>query len=268
MNNKDILSYLIRRGDAVAIENGRLKILPVSGVQVPEEWLAKNSHELSCEILRACGQDAWKYVGYSTGQYKVNSKTCRAGGVTLQFTNILTNDPAYVIFNAELNRARGDKKGTPLPKGHFRVGRQSNFFKFWASTELKIPPRISSFYDYMGNLRGIIFVGEIHKDRIKTDSLKPLELTCEQVSIAIRPDRLRTNYKQMPDIIRTSIPDKDCAQPHAEWGLQDKSTKCQHNHGIGNQGDACIRGNVYPLHVGKTMEEQTNTEWLDDYGLD
>jgi hypothetical protein len=267
MTSETLSRRLQARGDQLSIQNGRLEIKAASGAEIPSDWLSLHQDILVSELVQKAGVLALLYEGCSTGNYGAH----RAGGVTLQFSKVQTEAFFHVIFNADLTRARSSKSGkagSPLPSGHFRVGRRSHFYKFWVSSGLKIPNRLPSFYDYMGNLRGIIFTGEIQKNRLNADSLKPLNLTYEQISTAIQPDHSQTNTGQIPDNIRTSIPDKDCALAQTNQYFQDKSTTCQFNHGISDQGSASIRGNVYPLHAGKTIEEQTNVEWLADYGID
>ena len=118
------------------------------------------------------------FESYSTGLY---GPTKSYAGITLQFLHIESNKNYYAIFNAEVTRKRRVKTntgrhdvGARLPKGHFRVGKRSGFYAFWLATDLKIPPRLSSFHDYMGNLRSITFSAEVKSgNKLRSQTIRP-----------------------------------------------------------------------------------------------
>src|SRR6218665_3562149 len=216
---------LLSRAD-VSIECGRLVIRPTSGQPVPLEWLQKHSAALVREILSALGTEAYQYRSYTTGNYDSG----RLPGITLQFQSVSTHEDCYVIFNASLSRSRSvdaGKAGKALPKGHFRVGTRSGFYRFWLLTGLALPRRLAAFHDYMGNLRGILFVAEMKEgqaNRMNAGSLEPLSVSALGMRRAFLPDSARTNAGQMPDNFRTRVPDKDLAQTLAAHSLQPIST--------------------------------------------
>ncbi len=183
---------LLSRGDMVCIERGQLAIQPASGKPVPPQWIAEHAPDICRAILTAADLDAFEYVGYTTGHYGKH----KASGVTLQFVSVITGENVYAIFNADLTRQRttaGGKAGAPLPKGQFRVGKRSHFYKFWLSTGIPVR-RLSDFHDYMGHLSGILCAGNIVGDRIDVGTLRPVSLS--EAEIAVLPDTIPTPSRQ------------------------------------------------------------------------
>lgn len=261
-----LLAALVKRGDVVSIEQGRLAISPASGKSVPADWLQTQSPILLREILAALSIDAYEYVSYSTGLYG----RIKAPGLTLQLASIVTGNNAYTIFNADLSRDRTTKagvKGTPLPKGHFRIGRRSHFYKFWHSTRLPLPKRLSSLHDYMGNLQGILFTADKvqdQKSRLDAGSLAPLSITAAEIRNAFQPDSNRTVSGQTTDNHQTTMPDKNLPQAHINQCSQRSSATCATNHGetVISTHDNRVITSPTPAH--KKPEEQTTDAWLAD----
>lgn len=260
-----LATKLIRRGDTVSIERGRLVIQPASGKPVPPEWIAANTARLCREVLMAVGIDAFEYTDYSTGHY---GKT-RSAGVTLRFVSVVSGQSVYAVFNADLTRQRNTataKAGAPLPKGQFRIGKRSHLYKFWLGTGLPFPRRLAAMHDYMGKLRGILLTGALAGDRIGAGSLAPIDLTVEQFREAILPDNSRTRSGQLPDSNRTRVPDKESAPAQSPCGLQRNQTACVSNH-----ENKLTRRDEYealpitqsPTH--RPPEEQSVDEWLEAY---
>lgn len=106
------------------------------------------------------------------------------------------------MFNADLTRQRNTaaaKAGALLPKGQFRIGKRSHFYKFWMGTGLPFPRRLSAMHDYMGKLRSVMLTGLLTDDRINAGSLVPVSLSTEQFRKAVLPDKFRTISGQLPD---------------------------------------------------------------------
>ncbi|MDR3428220.1 hypothetical protein [Silvimonas sp.] len=228
---ESLASRLLGRGDEICIEQGQIIIHAASGKPVPREWLSKNAPCLVQEILAALGTAvAYEYCDYTTGSYGKH----KAGGVTLQFQSLLTCAKAYVIFNAELTRSRttkAAKKGTPLPKGHFRIGKRSHFYQFWKSTGLAEPKRLSSFHDYMGNLKGILFTAKLQYNRMDAGTLKPLSISAHVVRAAFMPDFPRTISGHAPGNCQAKVPDKGLAQDQRTQAFQAKWATCGEDYG-------------------------------------
>lgn len=264
---------LLDRGDLVAIKQGRLVISPESGKPIPDYWMKKHAASIIDEVINATGMAAFRYSGYSTGQYGKH----KAGGVTLQFTHVLNHKPAYLIFNASLVRGKTithGKKGSSLPEGQFRVGKRSAFVQFWKSSGLELPRRLASFYDYMGKLEGVIFTGRYcHDEKLDKGTVQPLSLTHSQIkkafSVDILPDNSRTTSGQLPDNSRTRVPDKESEESHILQSFQEDSTTGGVNYGIKVKGNTGEGSYVIPLStpINNTIgvEDQTVDQWLADY---
>ncbi|MBV0934946.1 hypothetical protein, partial [Marinobacterium weihaiense] len=159
-----LLNKLLRRGDQLSIESGRLKLIPKSGKQAAADgWLTDNFEQLLSEIVAVTGTRAFVYHGYSRGKYGRS----KAGGVTLNLTNVDKGEQAFCIYNVNVTRdknTRHGEKGSMLPAGHFNPPKGGDFILFWKRCGLKLPRRLSSFHDYMGKLRRIIFTADYAED--------------------------------------------------------------------------------------------------------
>lgn len=265
----NLLGRLLARGDKVSIENGRLCVLPNSGNLVPHDWLSVKLDQLLCEAITQLGLTVFRYRSYSTGSYGEHL----ASGLTLQFCTLVSEEDSYVIFNVDLTRVRKSKNGragTPLPKGQFRAGERSHFYKFWKKSGLKMPCRLSSFHDYMGNLKGMLFTGNYKKDeRLDAASLRPLSISYEQFLAAFNltnmPCKPQTVTKQPPDNVHTKLPYKESLETQSSQGMRQLSTTCDYNYDTSNEGDTGARDNVILFTTSILPENQTTDEWLKDY---
>lgn len=256
---------LLSRADEISIELGRLVIRPSSGKPVPQDWMDKHSPALLREILHTLGIDAYEYGGYSTGKFGHQ----KASGVAIQLPSFLDGLDTHAIFNAELTRDRTTKagaKGSDLPKGHFRIGKRSHLYRFWQSTGLTTPKRLSSLHDYLGNLRDILFAADLvagQTKRLDTASLRPLAITFSEVHNAFQPDNCRTIAGQTAGNCRTKVPDKVSAPARQNQGLQRSQTTGTENH-----GKTVISKEGYTANLTtksrKRPQEQTEEEWLAD----
>lgn len=232
-----LLTKLIKRGAGLSVEQGVIRIRPPNEDQrSADQWLAEHYDQLLIEILRATGQPAYRYVGYSTGCYG----RYKAGGVTLQLIDTLTGEPVYCVFNVDVRRARTTrhgKRGSMLPPGHFTASKGSSFVLFWQRAGLALPSRLSAFHDCMGKLAPIAFVGETPEPgKLDKQRLCPLEITHEQLTeaadlLACSPDKRPTTSRQVPDNCPTSGPDKETPQRQQPRGIQPESGTCANHHG-------------------------------------
>lgn len=258
---------LLCRGDEVCIEHGRLVICPASGKPIPQDWFQDHASGLIREILKTLRIESYEYRDYKTGLYGKG----KLPGVHLQFRSVVENSSAYTIFNADLTRSRttkAGKAGSPLPDGHFRAGELSHFYNFWIETGLTVPKSLTSFHDYMGKLRSILFTAEItanRQNRMKSGSIRPLSISAEQVRVACSPNKLQTKTGQLPDNFRTTLPDKDSAQRLEARGFQPKSATCHESHGKTVNSDCEYTGTALLLPQRKRPQEQTDEEWLADF---
>lgn len=174
-----MLARLLSRGDKVSIDNGQLRIESRSGKDVPANFLKDYSEAITVDILSTLGITGYRFLKHSTGYYG----EYKAGGVTLQFTDLLTGENPYACFNAKLKRQRNSatgEKGKPLPKRQFSVSKRSNFYKFWLATGLPTPESLTRFHTCMGKLKLLVFTAELtSQDKFNNQSLRPLKVTYE-----------------------------------------------------------------------------------------
>ena len=281
------MAVLLDWGYSVSIESGHLIINPNN--KMPCVKHLTNSHKLKLivEILQKIGRDALTFHSHSASKYGPTL----AGGVTLQFTHVLTGSEAYAIFNANLTRSRNTKSGRagdPLPTKQFRVAKHSGFCKFWASTGL--PPRkLSSYYEYMGKLKPLFFESQDisnSNDRLDSSLLKPLQISFQEVKEAFDfSDSPPTSNRQCTDKQPTVATDKKTLQPSKTLGLQANSTTGSIYYGNTVIREKVTRGNAYPVNapisnslstpvLNKSKHEtetttrakdQTIDEWFSDY---
>ena len=154
-----LIRTLLARGDYLAIDKGRFSLIPASGNPIPNDWLVLNKPKIIAAILQHTEQSAFEYLSFSAGKFGKHL----AGGVELQFNDLLSDGSAFTIYSAgvvRLKTTQHGKAGSALPKNHFRVSKRSKFYKFWLRTELLFPRRIASLHDYMGKLRPLLFSAE------------------------------------------------------------------------------------------------------------
>ena len=273
-----LLHQLIIRGDIIAIEHGQLKISPVSGCPIPSDWLKKHHDTLVMQILSATECRALKYIGHTVKDYKSE------GYVTLQFETCLHHLEWYAIFNCLRSRQRDTRygaKGSKLPRGHFSVQPRSDLAKLVKALPFKTP-KLSSFHEHMGNLKGLLFVGQT--DRPDSEKLNKKTLALLNISAAtIREAVIRqtsttdtglTNHRQVTDSSPTSPPTSKPDQP-SNYGAFSQSQPHNNNHRNTVNRDAVKQPNILSFpspssaHLledrAGTSSDQTTDEWLSDY---
>ena len=194
-----------------------------------------------------------QYLSYSTGLYGPQKR----GGVTLQLLCERTGEDYYVIFNADIKRKRNfkDKKaGTLLPKGRFSVGRKSAFYKFWLSTGITIPPRLSAFNDYMGKLKGLLFLAETNSDnRLNACSLR------------LMTNNPQTDDKQSSNKLQTKTSNSNVSQNLIATTDSKNITTYMNNYDISKQVSTNTSNTYTPFNDVRDIKEQTYEEWINEY---
>lgn len=269
MTETSLLKLLVSRGDQVSVFNGRLQISPASGDSIPPQWMADNSSRIMGEISSVLGLLVLEYCSYRSGAFGSE----RFPGISLQFVSALDDEDYFAAFNASITRARntrGGASGKRLPAGHFRVGKQSAFVKFWKRSGLKLPNRLSSFHDYMGKLKRIYFVAEVRKGaKLVNGSIKPLNISVEMMRELTRgvdfTDNSHTICIQATDNIQTTLPDSESAQAEYSSEVHGSSTTSEIYRGERLIGIGGQRGNVIPLIASKLPKDQTVDEWISEY---
>ena len=245
------VAVLLDWGYSVSIESGHLIINPNNNMPCVEHLTNSHKLKLMVEILQKIGRDALTFHSHSASKYGPTL----AGGVTLQFTHVLTGSEAYAIFNANLTRSRNTKNGRagdPLPTKQFHVAKGSGFCKFWASTGL--PPRkLSSYYEYMGKLKPLFFESQDisnSNNRLNSSLLKPLHISFHKVKEAFGfSDSPPTSFRQATDKPPTVTTDKETLQPSKTLGLQADSTAGPNYYGKTVIRKKVIRENAYPINT-------------------
>jgi len=271
MSSTPSVKDLLTRGDELEIVDGRLNIIAESGLPVPADWLKRHEDKLVYELVSQMAIDVLVYESYSTGRYGVE----RNSGVNLQFINLLTGDSRYAVFNADLDRVKATKKGpvgSPLPSGQFRVGKRSRFYRFWLNANQPLPPRLSSFHDYMGNLKGTLFTGIVgREERLDKQSIKLLNITYVEIVAAFFkpsvPDSSHTLAIHSPDKYHTTMPYSESMERLMQRDLESIQTTCNCNYGTRSLASKVIRGRSMMPTTNKIPQDQTVEEWLEDYDL-
>lgn len=254
---------ILDKGHIISMKNGLLCVHSASGDPASDKWMQAHSSQIKREILCALGVDEYKYIGYSTGHYGPP----KAAGVTLQFVSLTTGKEVYVVFNVELTRARTTrfgKKGEPLPMGQFRVGSRYEFYKFWLRTGLKSPSRLSKFHDHMGNLRDIIFIAPLEKNRLLKQQLRPLTLSHEEIFAAFMPPNISTTSAQPTNNVHTAMPHNILPREYEIQGMQptDSTGATMYVNKVKS-----MSGYKAPsIPPCKPPAEQSVEEWLESYG--
>jgi hypothetical protein len=258
VDKPSLLFRLQQRRDKVSIVNGMLVIEPKSGNAVPSDWLANHRQAIIIDYLRSVGVSAFRYTGYSTGQYNGG----KFAGITLQFENVLTGSSAFACFNAIVKRQRNGKHGRmgePLPVGEFRVKPKAFFNQFWSSTGLATPPR---YYDRMGNLSALLFTAEFReKEKLINSTIKPLNIPVDQISLTTKP---QLSHNQATTKKRLSPTTKEINTPFKVQAIQTdfSAGKNQYDKKVirkdGYKGD-----DISPLISPK---DQSIDDWLNDLG--
>jgi hypothetical protein len=282
---------LFKRGDSLAVSLGQLFIMPNSGQPVPLDWLATNRTKIMSEIAHQSNQSIFSYSYYQTGIYNSG----RSPGVMMKFSDLLTGEEAYAVFNATLKyqrKTKSKKAGDSLPDRHFHIRERAAFYSFWMKTGLDIPRRFSEWHKSMSKLQHVYFVAEKRSgDKLANNSIQPLSLS-NAVIQQLFSDNTATSERQASDNtatrngdkewrqgLVTSNGDKDIAADQISNGLtpdpkcvsnevrvfesaRDLSA-CASNRVLSNQVMTC---NVVPLTSNsKVPEEQSIEEWFQDY---
>ncbi|WP_443628486.1 hypothetical protein [Candidatus Njordibacter sp. Uisw_002] len=271
MSSTPSVKDLLTRGDELEIVDGRLNIIAESGLPVTAEWLKLHEDKLVYELVSQMAIDVLVYESYSTGRYGAE----RNSGVNLQFINLLTDDSRYAVFNADLDRVKATKKGpigSPLPSGQFRVGKRSRFCRFWLNANQPLPPRLSSFHDYMGNLKGTLFTGVVvREERLDKQSIKLLNITYVQIAAAffpsVLPDNPHTPSIHSPYKYHTAMPYNESMKRLMQRGLEPIQTTGNCNYGTSSLASKVTRGRSIVPTTKKIPQDQTVEEWLEDYDL-
>tara|TARA_R110000851_G_C13098990_1_gene567956 strand:+ start:7169 stop:7969 length:801 start_codon:yes stop_codon:yes gene_type:complete len=263
--NKSIYEKIntdIQLGANIEISRGRIEVYS-DDKPVDNKWYADNEKRIISHIASKLSINAFEYESYSTGMYG----TSKWSGITLQFIELSTLEPAYSVFNADLSRKRSsnkNKKGEIKASGQFTVKKRYSFFKFWSEAGLGIPnDRLSKICERMSWLKPIIFTGKtLAKEKLDKATFKPLMVSSSEVHSLFITDNTRTRYGQDTDKTRTRSTDKETQYSYEPRDLQGIQTTGDSNYGKRLKGSAVIHS---PIPLTNTPSNQSTDEWLSDY---
>ena len=287
------LNDLINRGDVISITNGQLNIIPKSGRPVPDSWLYSNQGYLLKQVCDVVQQPIYQFLKFTVGRY-----SNRFDGLTMSFIDLHTHDDFFTIFNVSLYRKT---KHGRLTGKRFNPPAQGALLKFWNRSNLPKPRRPSELYKKISIMKNYVWQAEVSKgSKLDTQTLCLANITHEQILEALSGDISVANRGLDGGILEASTcgslrgqsevasgSGKESFNNHTWQGVAKDQTTCidsyvhnepraltttgSNNYDISNQGDA-VRGNTFPpiasLKEGKKAkpQDQTNAEWLADYG--
>ncbi|NVK02440.1 MAG: hypothetical protein HWE12_12920 [Oceanospirillaceae bacterium] len=269
MDNKEVnVKALLDSGLHISFIKGRFFIVDRQNGE-PElvEWASKNQRDIVRDVLKKLEVEALIYTGYGSGL-----QDQKLEGVHLQFESI--NGPHlsyYCIYNAYVRYERGPKKGSVLPKGQFKVGRKSEFRKFWYRLDLSEPRGRAGYCKSMGQLKHLYFCADIDSgEKIEKRTLQglniPYEKICEAYQYPTVEDKFDTREGQSRNNSGTAIMHNESDQ-RQEWrAVQGSRSTGDGTYGIRLKGSA-VQGTSISESNGlcKPPQEQTVQEWLDDH---
>ncbi len=174
-----LFDQLLRQGDFVAVDSGRLIIRPASGELLTKCWIKQNRPNLLKDLARLSDEVIFEYSQFSVGRYR--SGEILKPGVTLSYCDVLSGQSYRMCFNAEITYARATakaKKGQDLPKGHFRVKRRSALISYWEKVGFTLPRRLSELHEHLGKLGEVLISAETKNGvALNKASCRPLELS-------------------------------------------------------------------------------------------
>jgi hypothetical protein len=258
--NNSVLALLLHRGDVVAIVNGKVIIESASGLPVPDEYIDKNGRDIMIDAINSMGVKAYRYTSYKTGSYGDHM----AGGITLQFANIITGETAYTCFNVNLKTIRKTKQkkvGSDLPTGQFSVTKRMSFNKFWCESGLPQPKSLTRFHRCMGKLKSVIYTAQVDRyEKLDKTTIRPLNISYAQLKLGHSLDISRTQGGHKEGI---SAGHKESTPAQPNYGLAPNQSACDTKY-----GNKVIRehGNTGSVSsISKAPIDQTVDEWLNDY---
>ena len=286
-----IIKSLISKGHSVAIQNGRLEIIPSNGAIVPPIWLNNHSHRIASEVAQLVNQSIYVYSHYKTGTFNKGI----APGVMVSLNNLLTGENVYAIFNAELKRKRNTKSGNAgaaLPKGKFTVGRQSALYKLWIKTDLELPRRPSELYKSIGKLKSIYLTAQrTNESKLSNSSIAMFSCGSQTIQRLIGGNFVASQWQLGGKVVassggmelgQTQVASNgvnDIVSSQVDSNLQANSkyvcdkprvteskgneSKCDSNY---DQSYKEMTSNVSSINSSKKIpQEQTHEEWLKDF---
>jgi len=204
------------------------------------------------------------YESYTTGWYGPK----RNEGLCMQFSTLNGARRYHTFFNAKLRRQRsskGHKAGDPYPPGKFYIGEQHGLYLFWKRTELQVPPRLSAFGDYLGNLKQLLFEAEVTQgNRLNATSLK-VWTDRSGASSEGHSNNEQTNYELDSNKSQTNLSNKTSLQSIESKGIQANTATCPTEYVISKQVKAYTSSDISELEIVIPSKDRSTEEWIAEY---
>lgn len=267
---------------SIAIEQGRLVIIPSSGSPIPDDWLQENQDDLFRAISEVTGIALYSYIGYST--FPSNSKT--GDGVHLQFQQFFPREglTAFAIYNANIRYSRGDNAGKVKDNNQFGASKGSKFYSFWLRTGLRMPRFPSVFHEVMFDLKALLFTlkAESVDEDIKADkdSVNPASIAYKQIaeSLRIHQEGIKYSSRTHQEAVKNSSRSpsrRNPVSPYASRATDEfhhgeihHGNKVQGNKVDGNTVGSSVSLSINRLDMDRNIidpQNQTADDWLRDY---
>jgi hypothetical protein len=245
----------------ISIEHGRVCVTAhdYAYQSISDLWLISQQENIGEVVSSILGREVFEFNNHTTGQYG----TILADGVTLHFIAHpqAPSDP-YCVFNAKTRYVKGAKVGKPLPKKRFTPPKRGKFVRLYRASGLPAPRRPSEYHEYMHLLKGVFFLASRagrYKDRLDKDSIKPVNLSAEQVRNELNhlfqcSAELRQSFGNQSAISRHDSSAPISLEPN-EYNASSQFKLRTFNHG------------TKPIGATETGTERTNNlnAWLDDH---
>lgn len=288
------LEYLINRGDAVSITNGKLNITPKSGEAVPSDWINEHANSLVSQISQVVQQPIYAYTNFTVGGYQGG----RFDGITLRFYELITHADYYTIFNVSLNSR---KQPGRLKGKKFIAPKQGALMKFWNRLAMPKPRRPSELYKKINVMSEYFWQATLRgKNKLEGNELSFANVTHQQIIMGLEQGNsmasgwqrsgnlvaLNGGSLQGQQVVAHSGGSKNERAQINQWVQASHTTgkvECESfvtrttkttsvpNHDISKQGSA-VSSNAIPPPIkqykgGSKLrpQDQTVGEWLDDY---
>ena len=125
-----------------------------------------------------------------------------------------------------------------------------------------MPPRLSAFNNYMGNLARLTYQADVAKlNRLDAKTLRPWH-TDDSSFVSVGTDKGQTLAEHRTDKAQTANPNRDASGRRDIRAFSVQPITCGANHEESKQGDAMTRTDASNSHG---VSDQSVDEWLSDY---
>ena len=289
------LEYLINRGDAISITNGKLNITPKSGEAVPSDWINEHADSLVSQISQVVQQPIYAYTNFTVGGYEGG----RFDGITLRFYELTTHADYYTIFNVSLNRR---KQPGRLKGKKFIAPKQGALMKFWNRLAMPKPRRPSELYKKINVMCEYFWQATLRdKNKLEGNELSFANVTHQQIIVGLKQgNSMASGWQRSGSLValngsslrgqqvvaHSSGSKNELAQIHqrVQASQTTREVECESfeprttkttsvsNYDISKQGSAVVSNPITPYleqckvkGPSRAPQDKTHEEWWIDY---